>query len=95
MCAKATRRADRTVDHVYRWDLDKTYLKTDFDTVRDLLRTAMQRPEDKENVPGAVQLLRELTGPETDRETFVTFISGSPSQMRSTLERKFELDGIE
>ena len=23
---------------IYRWDLDKTYLRTEFDTVRDLLR---------------------------------------------------------
>ena len=31
--------------HIYRWDLDKTYLRTDFDTLRDLVRTAIERPD--------------------------------------------------
>lgn len=83
-----------TFHHVFRWDLDKTYLRTDFETIRDLVRTALQTPEDKVNVPGAVELLRELQEPVDGRETLVTFISGSPSQMRDTLEQKFELDGI-
>jgi len=81
-------------DHIFRWDLDKTYLRTDFETWRDLLRTALQTPEQKVNVPGAVELLRELGDPVDGRETLITFISGSPSQMRETLEEKFELDGI-
>lgn len=83
-----------TVRHIFRWDLDKTYLHTDFDTWRDLLRTAFQKPEEKVNVPGAVALLRELSRPEANSRALVTFISGSPSQMRDTLERKFEIDGI-
>ncbi len=82
------------VRHIFRWDLDKTYLRTDFDTVRDLIRTALQKPEEKVNVPGAVALLRELTRDADDSRALVTFISGSPSQMRNTLERKFEIDGI-
>lgn len=82
------------VRHIFRWDLDKTYLRTEFDTVRDLIRTAMQKPEEKVNVPGAVALLRELTREKQNTRALVTFISGSPSQMRTTLERKFELDGI-
>src|SRR5690606_37930766 len=45
---------------VYRWDLDKTYLRTEFDTVRDLLRTAVESPARKRTVPGASALLREL-----------------------------------
>jgi len=82
------------VRHIFRWDLDKTYLHTDFDTWRDLLRTAFQKPEEKVTVPGAVALLRELSRPDANSRALVTFISGSPSQMRETLERKFELDGI-
>lgn len=85
---------DRTYDHIFRWDLDKTYLRTEFETWRGLLRTALQNPEDKVNVPGAVELLGELGEPVDGRRTQVTFISGSPSQMRGTLEEKFELDGI-
>jgi hypothetical protein len=27
---------------IYRWDLDKTYLQTEFDTLRQLVRTALQ-----------------------------------------------------
>lgn len=85
---------DKPILHVFRWDLDKTYLKTEFDTVRDLLKTAFQKPEDKVNVPGAVALLREISRERDDGRTLVTFISGSPTQMRRMLEKKFELDGI-
>ena len=46
--------------HVYRWDLDKTYLRTDFDSFRELIKTAFEKPEDKRSVPGASALLREL-----------------------------------
>lgn len=82
------------VRHIFRWDLDKTYLRTEFDTVRDLLRTALQKPEEKVNVPGADALLRELTRPTSAGRAVLTFISGSPEQMRRRLEQKFELDGI-
>jgi hypothetical protein len=82
------------VRHIFRWDLDKTYLRTEFDTWRDLVRTAFQKAEDKANVPGADGLLRELTrASELDR-VVLTFISGSPTQMRRKLEQKFALDGI-
>lgn len=78
----------------YRWDVDKTYIHTDFDSVGDLLRAWRQKPEDKRNIPGAPALLRELLAPASvDKK--VTFISGSPQQMREVLLRKFELDGIE
>jgi hypothetical protein len=87
--------SDERIRHIYRWDLDKTYLRTDFDTIRDLIRTAMQSPEDKVNVPGVVTLLKELTHDTSEGRAFVTFISGSPTQMRATLEAKFALDGIE
>jgi hypothetical protein len=83
------------VDHIYRWDLDKTYLKTDFDSLRGLIRTALQKPEDKTNVPGAIALLHELCRPRVESRVMVTFVSGSPTQMRDVLMKKFELDGIE
>lgn len=87
--------AEQPIRHIFRWDLDKTYLRTEFDTLGDLLKTALQRPEDKVNVPGAVTLLRELTRPSSEGRSLVTFVSGSPTQMRATLEKKFELDGIQ
>lgn len=86
--------ADTPIRHIFRWDLDKTYLRTDFDTIRDLIKTALQTPEEKVNVPGAIELLRELKRDVDGTRSLVTFISGSPSQMRDKLERKFELDGI-
>ena len=76
---------------IYRWDLDKTYLRTEFDTLRDLVRRAIERPSEKRTVPGAAALLRELraTGP-----AGIYILSGSPEQMRRVLEAKLRLDGI-
>lgn len=76
--------------HIARWDLDKTYLRTEFDTLRDLVRTALERPEEKETNPGAATLLRELQR----AGTRVHILSGSPEQMRKRLEDKLRLDGI-
>jgi hypothetical protein len=75
--------------YIARWDLDKTYLRTEFDTVRDLLRTALERPEQKQTVPGASTLLREIarTG------ASIHILSGSPEQLRAKLEQKLRLDG--
>ncbi len=78
--------------HVYRWDLDKTYLKTDFDTIRALIKTAFEKPEEKLAVPGASALLRELRQGGSAR---ICFISGSPRQMRRVLTKKLHLDGVE
>lgn len=74
---------------IARWDLDKTYLRTDFDTVRDLVRTAIERPDQKRTVPGAAALLRELGRANIE----IHILSGSPEQLRSRLEQKLRLDG--
>lgn len=76
---------------VYRWDLDKTYLRTEFDTLADLVRTAIEPPSRKRTVPGAAALLRELR---RARPRAIHILSGSPEQMRSRLEAKLRLDGI-
>jgi hypothetical protein len=75
---------------VARWDLDKTYLRTDFDTLKDLVRTALERPDQKRTVPGAAALLRQLSrhGVETH------ILSGSPEQLRSRIVEKLRLDGV-
>jgi hypothetical protein len=78
--------------HVYRWDLDKTYLKTEFDTLKDLLRSALEGAEAKQSIPGASALLRELRAGGGAR---ICFISGSPRQMRRVLTKKLHLDGVE
>ena len=78
--------------HVYRWDLDKTYLKTEFDTLKQLLRSAFEGAEAKQAVPGASALLREVRAGGGAR---ICFISGSPRQMRRVLTKKLKLDGVE
>jgi hypothetical protein len=76
--------------HIARWDLDKTYLRTDFDTLRDLVRTAFERPDQKRTNPGASTLLREMVRAGVQ----VHILSGSPEQMRRRLEDKLRLDGV-
>lgn len=74
---------------IARWDLDKTYLRTDFDTLRDLLRTAVERPDQKRTVPGAAALMRELGRAGAE----IHILSGSPEQLRGRIEEKLRLDG--
>lgn len=76
--------------HISRWDLDKTYLRTEFDTVRDLVRTAFERADEKRTNPGAATLLREMSRAGVS----IHILSGSPEQMRRRLEDKLRLDGI-
>ncbi|HJZ84794.1 MAG TPA: phosphatase domain-containing protein [Polyangia bacterium] len=78
--------------HIFRWDLDKTYLRTDFETLRGLVRSAFEKAEQKQAVPGASALLRELRASGSHR---ICFISGSPRQMRKVLEQKLKLDGVQ
>jgi hypothetical protein len=75
---------------IARWDLDKTYLRTDFDTLSDLVRTAIERPDQKRTVPGAAALMRELG----DASVEVHILSGSPEQLRGRLVEKLRLDGV-
>jgi hypothetical protein len=77
---------------VFRWDLDKTYLRTNFDSLVDLLRTAVESPERKRTVPGAAALMREIRA---SGKVKITIVSGSPEQMRGSLEAKLRLDGVQ
>jgi len=76
--------------HIARWDLDKTYLKTEFSSMRDLVKTALELPFEKRAHPGAASLIRELSrgGSQID------ILSGSPEQMRKGVEAKLRLDGV-
>ncbi|MFY2557682.1 phosphatase domain-containing protein [Corallococcus terminator] len=76
---------------IYRWDLDKTYLQTDFDSLKDLLRTAFQKAHEKVAIPGASALIRELS---ENGDSRLCIVSGSPKQMRAVLEEKLKLDGV-
>jgi hypothetical protein len=77
--------------HTFRWDLDKTYLRTEFDSIRDLARSAIETAADKQAFPGATALLRALR--QDDHR--ICIVSGSPTQMRQVLAAKLALDGIE
>ena len=77
--------------HVYRWDLDKTYLDTDFQSFRGLVRTATEPAHKKRALPGAAVLMRALGRRAGNR---ITVVSGSPVQMRKVLSEKLRLDGV-
>jgi hypothetical protein len=78
--------------HIYRWDLDKTYLDTDIESVRGLIRTALESASSKQTLPGAAELIRQLT--RHDSSARVHILSGSPKQMRPVIEEKLRLDGV-
>ena len=61
----------------------------DVDDLRDLVLTAIERPDQKRTVPGAAALLRELGRAGAE----IHILSGSPEQLRSRLEAKLRLDG--
>src|SRR5262249_58362253 len=63
-----------------RWDLDKTYLRSEFDTLRQLWRTARERGEDKIVVPGVTDLLKGLraAADRHQRPLAIYFISARP-----------------
>lgn len=84
-------RPELAIDEIVtRWDLDKTYLRSRFDTLKELMNAALERPEQKRAVPGAAAVLRELSG----RGARICILSGSPRQMRHTLSAKLALDGV-
>jgi len=77
--------------HTFRWDLDKTYLRTEFDKFSDLARSAFENAADKQAYPGATALLRALR---QDGHR-ICIVSGSPTQMRQVLAAKLALDGVD
>ena len=78
------------VTQVARWDLDKTYLRTDFDTLRELMKLALERADEKRAHPGAAAVLRELQADGVE----IHILSGSPEQLRGRLDQKLRLDGV-
>jgi hypothetical protein len=79
------------------WDIDKTYLDTHFSSFRGLLRIPLELAVDKEAIPGTVPLLRALRRGPGSRSALVPlyFISGSPIQLRSIIQKKMTLDGVD
>jgi len=79
-----------------RWDLDKTYLRSEFDSLRSLLRTAFERAEDKVGVPGVAEVIRSLkaAAERQGRQALVYFVSASPPQIGAAIRKKLALDGV-
>jgi hypothetical protein len=82
---------ERPPRHTFRWDLDKTYLRTEFDSLKDLAKSAIETAADKQAFPGATALLRALR----QDGNRICIVSGSPTQMRQVLAAKLALDGVE
>ena len=82
---------------VFRWDLDKTYLKTNFEHVRDLVRIPFEVAADKVAAPGVIELIRGLRrfSEAGEREVRVFFLTASPPQIGRAIREKLTLDGIE
>jgi hypothetical protein len=85
---------------VHIWDIDKTYLATEFDSLKDLLAIPLETALDKRNVAGTATLLRALRRGRREegapmRSNPLYFVSASPPQLRSVLQKKMLLDGVE
>jgi hypothetical protein len=80
--------------HVFRWDLDKTYLRSEFESLKDLVKSAMEAADEKRAVPGAPAILRALRA-SAGAAHRICIVSGSPTQMRKVLEAKLALDKVE
>ncbi len=78
--------------HIFRWDLDRTYLATDIHSVRGLIRSAFEAAGDKRNIPGSAALMRAQKAANPAARVHV--LSGSPTQLRAVLHEKLALDGI-
>lgn len=76
---------------VYRWDLDKTYLQTEFSTARGLLQAALEGAHRKRSIPGMRALLVALSQAYKAR---VIVVSGSPTVLRRRILAMFQLHGI-
>ena len=79
-----------------RWDLDKTYLRSEFATLRQLIRTARERGEDKVEVPGVPAVMKAMrrAADAGGRELRTYFISASPPQIGQAVRDKLALDGV-
>jgi hypothetical protein len=79
------------------WDIDKTYLSTNFSSMRGLLRIPLEFAVDKIAIPGMPEVIRGLRhGPgEEYAGTPLYFVSASPPQLRKVIEHKMLMDGVE
>jgi hypothetical protein len=81
---------------ILRWDLDKTYLDSHFESLRSLIRIPFQKAKDKVAVPGVSPLIKGMrrTIEERGGTIAVYFLSASPPQIGAAIREKLALDGI-
>ncbi|MEW6272667.1 MAG: phosphatase domain-containing protein [Thermodesulfobacteriota bacterium] len=81
----------------FRWDLDKTYLRTQFESLRQMVKIPFEAASDKVHLPGVPQVIQGLRRCALARaqRPFVFFLSASPPQIGNAIREKLELDGIE
>jgi len=82
---------------VFSCDIDRTYLATRFSSLKGMARIPFELAIDKQDIAGMAALLKEVRrGPGREsRHTPLYFLSASPPQLRSVIERKMLLDGLE
>lgn len=82
---------------ILRWDLDKTYLATEFESLRSLMKIPFETAAEKRNIPGARSLIRAIQAEarEDGRALQTYFITASPPQLRGPIEEKLTNDGID
>jgi hypothetical protein len=82
---------------IFRWDLDKTYLKSEFERVYQLVRIPFEKPEQKVAAPGVAALIRALRedAVANGRAAYTYFLSASPPQIGRAIKKKLELDGVQ
>lgn len=83
--------------HIFRWDLDKTYLVSHFESLRGLLAVPFERGHDKVALPGVSAVIKALRGARSERgqAAQVFFLSASPPQIGAAVRDKLAIDGIE
>jgi hypothetical protein len=82
---------------IFVWDVDQTYLDTDFKSLGGLLRIPLEMAIDKRSVPGVAAVLRECRhGPEErPRQTPIYFVSASPPELQGVIRRKMVQEGVQ
>jgi hypothetical protein len=82
---------------VFIWDIDKTYLSTNFSSLQGLSRIPLEFAVDKQAIAGMPEVLRGIRrGPGPGYGCVpLYFVSASPPQLRGVLEHKMILDGVE
>ncbi len=83
-------------DRVFRWDLDKTYLVSHFESLRGLLAVPFEKGADKVALPGVAAVIKGLHRNEERRgnRAHVFFLSASPPQIGGAIREKLAIDEI-